>query len=32
MVASRPYGIRYRVTAERILILRVCHGARRPIR
>ncbi len=32
MVAVRPYVIRYRVVADCIVILRVRHGARRPMR
>jgi plasmid stabilization system protein ParE len=29
---ARPYIIRYRVESNRVLILRVRHGARRPTR
>jgi toxin ParE1/3/4 len=29
MVAARPYIIRYRVETDRVLVLRVRHGARR---
>jgi plasmid stabilization system protein ParE len=32
MVAVRPYVIRYRVAADCVIILRVRHGARRPMR
>ncbi len=31
LVVVRPYVIRYRVTAARVEILRVRHGARRPV-
>ena len=31
LVVVRPYVIRYRVTADRVIILRVRHGARRPV-
>ncbi len=32
LVTVRPYVLRYRVEAERVLILRVRHGARRPLK
>ncbi len=32
LVAIKPYVIRYRVKGECIVILRIRHGARRPIR
>jgi plasmid stabilization system protein ParE len=31
LVVVRPYVTRYRVTAEAVVILRVRHGARRPM-
>jgi addiction module RelE/StbE family toxin len=31
LVVVRPYVIRYRIEADRVVILRIRHGARRPL-